>query len=125
MRSYRRACRRKLAARARTAWPQLTGVDIRHRSQFAYVDRGTRQWAEHQAHAPALRRLSQHLGFALYLASSDKYEDTILPTGAFAGTAGADKSSGQVRSLIVDDVARCYRAARARVVHVDGGRAAS
>ncbi|WP_409468420.1 hypothetical protein [Streptomyces sp. HC307] len=25
-------------------------------------------------------------GFALYLASTDKYEDTTLPTGSFAGT---------------------------------------
>ncbi|MFE4956530.1 hypothetical protein ACFRCW_21090 [Streptomyces sp. NPDC056653] len=25
-------------------------------------------------------------GFALYLASTDKYEDTILPTGSFVGT---------------------------------------
>jgi hypothetical protein len=25
-------------------------------------------------------------GFALYLASSDKHEDTILPTGSFVGT---------------------------------------
>ena len=25
-------------------------------------------------------------GFALYLAGTDKYEDTILPTGSFAGT---------------------------------------
>ncbi|MFJ3102479.1 hypothetical protein [Streptomyces sp. NPDC086835] len=28
----------KLTARIRTAWPQLTGVAIRHRGQFAYVD---------------------------------------------------------------------------------------
>ena len=25
-------------------------------------------------------------GFAIYLASSDRYEDSILPTGAFEGT---------------------------------------
>lgn len=25
-------------------------------------------------------------GFALYLASTDKYEDTIVPTGDFAGS---------------------------------------
>lgn len=28
----------KLTARARTAWPQLAGLDVRYRGQFAYID---------------------------------------------------------------------------------------
>jgi hypothetical protein len=36
--------------------------------------------------AAALPGLSDHLGFGL-LASSDKHEDQILPTGSFSGTA--------------------------------------
>ena len=34
---------------------------------------------------PALRRVGRTLGFAVYLASKDGYEDSVLPTGAFAG----------------------------------------
>lgn len=76
----------KLTARARTAWPRLAGLDIRHRGQFAYVD-GELAGGE----SIKLMRLryggsASTWGFALYLASTDKYEDTILPTGSFAGT---------------------------------------
>ncbi|MEU9126138.1 hypothetical protein AB0C96_41105 [Streptomyces sp. NPDC048506] len=76
----------KLTARARAAWPQLTGLDIHHRGQFAYVD-------GELAHRQSVKLMRLHCGgsasqwgFALYLASSDKQEDTILPTGSFAGT---------------------------------------
>ncbi len=34
----------------------------------------------------ALHRLSAILGFAIYHSSSDRYEDSHLPTGAPAGT---------------------------------------
>jgi hypothetical protein len=34
---------------------------------------------------PALRRVSGTLGFAVYLASKDGYEDSVLPTGGPAG----------------------------------------
>ncbi|WP_326791770.1 hypothetical protein OHA79_48495 (plasmid) [Streptomyces sp. NBC_00841] len=76
----------KLTARARTAWPQLAAVHVRHRGQFAYVD-GELTGGE----SIKLMRLryggyATTWGFALYLASTDRYEDTILPTGSFAGT---------------------------------------
>lgn len=71
--------------RARTAWPQLTGLYIRHRGQFAYVD-----GEPPDGESVKLMRLRYGgfvsiWGFALYLAGSDKYGDTILPTGSFAG----------------------------------------
>ncbi|MFH8470840.1 hypothetical protein [Streptomyces sp. NPDC017991] len=72
-------------ASARTSWPRLAGLVIRHRGQFAYVDG---ELADGQT--IKLMRLryggcASTWGFALYLASSDKYEDTVLPTGSFAG----------------------------------------
>jgi hypothetical protein len=76
----------KLTARARTAWPQLTAVHVRHRGHFAYVD-GELAGGD----SIKLMRLryggsASTWGFALYLASSNKYEDTILPTGSIAGS---------------------------------------
>lgn len=76
----------KLTARARTAWPQLAAVSVRHRGAFAYVD-GELSNGE----VLKLMRLryvgsASVWGFALHLASTDTYEDTILPTGGFAGS---------------------------------------
>jgi hypothetical protein len=77
---------RRLAARARTRWPQAAGLQVRHRAAFAWID----------AKLPdgelvpliRLRYLgsTDQWGFGLYLASSGKYEDQILPTGSFTGT---------------------------------------
>jgi hypothetical protein len=77
---------RRLAAHARTRRPEVTGLRFRHRRAFAWID----------AELPdgeivpliRLRYLgsADEWGFGLYLASSDRYEDQILPTGAFTGT---------------------------------------
>jgi hypothetical protein len=63
-------------------------VDIRHRGQFAYVDGELANGQSIKLMRLRLRYAgsASTWGFALYLASSDKYEDTILPTGSFAGT---------------------------------------
>jgi len=76
----------KLTARARASWPQLAAVHVRHRGAFAYVD-GELPDGE----TVKLMRLryggsASIWGFALYLASTDKYQDNILPTGDFAGS---------------------------------------
>ena len=77
---------RRLTTHARTRWPQVTELRVRHRATFAWID----------AELPdgelvpliRLRYLgsADDWGFGLYLASSDKYEDQILPTGSFTGT---------------------------------------
>jgi hypothetical protein len=77
---------RRLATHARTRWPKVAGLRFRHRAAFAWID----------AELPdgeivpliRLRYLgsADDWGFGLYLASSDKYEDQILPTGGFTGT---------------------------------------
>jgi hypothetical protein len=77
----------RLHTHARARWPQLAGVDVRFRGQFAYVD----------AHLPdgtvlPLCRLryagyANRWGFAIWLASNDGYQDSVLPNGYPAGTA--------------------------------------
>ncbi len=76
----------KLTTRARTAWPQLAAVTVRHRGAFAYVE-GQLASGENLK-LMRLRYIGSATvwGFALHLASTDTYEDTILPTGGFAGT---------------------------------------
>jgi hypothetical protein len=79
----------QLTSRARAAWPQLAAVHLRHRGAFAYVD-GELPGGE----ITKLMRLryggsASIWGSALHLASTDKYEDTILPTGVFVGTPEA------------------------------------
>ena len=75
----------RLSARARQRWPQLGGVDVRFRGAFAYVS------AElPDGDTMALMRLryggsATRWGFAIYLASKDGYEESVLPTGDLAG----------------------------------------
>jgi hypothetical protein len=84
--STKDSLRYRLVAHARARWPQVTSLDVRYRGQFAYA----------QAHLPdgtiqPLIRLrysgsARHWGFGLYLASSDRYEDQILPSGLPIGS---------------------------------------
>jgi hypothetical protein len=78
--------RQRLRAHAQQRWPQVTGLEFRYRGAFAYVD----------AHLPdgdvlPLLRLryggsAQHWGFGLFLASNDRYENQLLPSGLPSGT---------------------------------------
>lgn len=77
----------RLNNHARIRWPELAGVDLRFRANFAYID------GRYPDGTPIkLCRLryggSAHLwGFAIYRASHDDYQDSFLPTGAPIGTA--------------------------------------
>jgi hypothetical protein len=84
--STRTSLAQRLRAHAREHWPQLAGVTVRYRAGFAYID-GQLPGGE----VIPLCRLryggsARTWGFALYLASSDRYEDQVLHTGAYAGT---------------------------------------
>jgi hypothetical protein len=76
----------RLHTRAATRWPQLAELHIRHRGAFAYIEG---QLPDGES-IPLMRLRyagsATHWGFALYLASKDGYEDTLLPTGTFTGT---------------------------------------
>ena len=84
--STKTSLQQRLSAHARQRWPQLTGVDVRFRGAFAYVS-ATMPDSEPMA----LMRLryggsATRWGFAIYLASKDGYQDSVLPTGFTAGT---------------------------------------
>lgn len=76
----------RLGDHARTAWPQLKQLHVRHRGAFAYIEAeladGKRAKLMRLHYTGAVGRW----GFALYLASSNRYEDSLLPTGNPAGT---------------------------------------
>src|SRR5205814_8899080 len=84
--STKTSLRQRLTAHARQRWPQLTDLTVRYHGAFAYVD-------GHLADGTTLPlcRLryggSAHpWGLAIYRASHDDYEDSILPAGHPAGT---------------------------------------
>jgi hypothetical protein len=84
--STKTSLQQTLSTRARERWPELAGVDVRFRGAFAYVtgrltDGDTLPLMRLRYGGSAAR-----WGFAIYLASKDGYEDSILPTGDFAGT---------------------------------------
>lgn len=77
----------RLDAHARAHWPQLAAVQVRFRGQFAYLDG---QLPEGEVLPLCRLRYggsASTWGFALYLASSGRYQDQVLPTGSFAGSA--------------------------------------
>jgi hypothetical protein len=72
----------RLRQRQRQQWPGgLAGVVVRFRGRFAYVDGEL-----HTGEVLPLCRLrysgsASLWGFAIYLASRDGYEDSVLPSG--------------------------------------------
>jgi len=77
----------RLRDRARECWPALTDIHVRHRRAFAYV---TGELADGTT-LPLCRLryggYANRWGFAIYLASKDGYEDSVLPSGYPVGTA--------------------------------------
>jgi hypothetical protein len=84
--STRDGLEHRLAVHARTRWPKVAGLRARYRAQFAWIDA---ELADGELF-PLIRLRylgsADKWGFGLYLASSGKYEDQILPTGSFTGT---------------------------------------
>jgi hypothetical protein len=84
--STKTSLQQRLTARAQERWPALTKVQVRFRGRFAYVDA-----ALDSGEVLALCRLryvgsATVWGFAIYLASKDGYEDSLLPSGRPSGT---------------------------------------
>lgn len=78
--------RQRLNAHTREHWPQLTGVQVRFRAGFAYVDG---ELADGERLPLCRLRFAGVLhtwGFAIYLASHDGYQDNVLPTGLPVGS---------------------------------------
>lgn len=76
----------RLAVHARTHWPHIAELQVRYRAAFAWIDAEL----SNGELVPLIRLRylgsADDWGFGLYLASSDKYEDQVLPTGGFTGT---------------------------------------
>ena len=84
--STKSSVRLRLVSRQRERWPQLQDVQVRFRSGFAYVDAGM---PEDDIWLLCRLRYGGYVnewGFAFYAASSEKYEDSMLPSGAFSGS---------------------------------------
>ena len=83
--STKASLQQRLSARARERWPQLIGVDVRFRGVFGYVS-ATMPDGENM---PLMRLRyggsAACWGFAIYLASKNGYQDSVLPTGHTAG----------------------------------------
>jgi hypothetical protein len=76
----------RLGEHARTAWPQLEQLHVRHRGAFAYVEAELADGEQLKLMRLRYTGTVGRWGFALYLASSDRYEDSLLPTGSPTGT---------------------------------------
>jgi hypothetical protein len=82
----RAALAQRLDTHRRQRWPQLTGLTIRYRADFAYIGGATADDDSLPLCRLRYLRTPDQWGFAIYLASKDGYEDSILPTGSFTGT---------------------------------------
>jgi hypothetical protein len=101
--STKRSLHLTLIERQRERWPGLQDVKLRYRGSFAYVD-GILPDGE----ALPLCRLryggdAAFFGFAIYRASHDDYEDSVLPDGSFDATP--DKALDCACALYLDDPA--------------------
>ena len=82
----RRALTRRLEARRQQRWPGLVELSVRFRATFAYVEATTTQDGSMSLFRLRYIGSPDQWGFAIYLASRDGYEDSVLPTGGFTGT---------------------------------------
>ena len=77
----------RLRERARERWPALAAVNVRYRAGFAYVSGELADGTILPLRRLRYGRYANRWGFAIYLASKDGYEDSVLPTGWPVGTA--------------------------------------
>jgi hypothetical protein len=76
----------RLTKRATTRWPQLDALRVRFRAGFAYIDGDLGDGEVLKLCRLRYGGSASSWGFALYRASHDDYQDSILPNGAFAGS---------------------------------------
>jgi len=81
----RRRLEQRLELRRRERWTALHDLKVRYRGDYAYVT-----GADPDGPLPLCRLAwtgsPDNWGFACWLASSDRYEESVLPTGSFTGT---------------------------------------
>jgi hypothetical protein len=84
--STKTSLRQKLAARAAERWPQLAGIDVRWHGQFAYVSGQLPDGTSLPLMRLRYADSASIWGFAIYRASHDDYDKSLLPSGWPAGT---------------------------------------
>ena len=84
--STKTSLHQRLTARARERWPELAGVQVHFRGRFAYVDGDLDSGQALQLCRLRYAGSATVWGFAIYLASKDAYEDSVLPSGRPSGT---------------------------------------
>jgi hypothetical protein len=84
--STKTSLQQRLSAHARERWPQLDGIDVRFRGAFAYITGQLRDGEPVPLMRLGYGGSAARWGFAIYLASKDGYEDSVLPTGEFSGS---------------------------------------
>ena len=76
----------RLAARARERWPQLASITVRWHGEFAYVAGQLPDGTTLPLMRLRYTGSAAHWSFAIYRASHDDYDKSILPTGLPFGT---------------------------------------
>jgi hypothetical protein len=83
--STKTSLQQRLSARARERWPELAGIDVKFRGEFAYVTGRLKDGDTQPLMRLRYGGSAARWGFAVYLASKDGYEVSALPTGDLAG----------------------------------------
>jgi hypothetical protein len=76
----------RLSRHAREQHPDLAAVKVRWRTNFAYVDGVAKDGTSLPLCRLRYGGSAATWGFAVYLASRDGYEDSVLPSGRSAGS---------------------------------------
>jgi hypothetical protein len=76
----------RLSMHARQRWPHLDRVITRFRGQFAYIDAQLPDGDMQPLCRLRYAGSASMWGFAIYRASHDDYQDSILPNGHTAGS---------------------------------------
>ncbi|MQA27490.1 MAG: hypothetical protein GEU94_18965 [Micromonosporaceae bacterium] len=84
--STKTSLRQRLTEHAHNRWPALLAVPIRYRGSFAYVDGRLPEGTTLPLCRLRYNGSASIWGFAIYLASRDSYQDSILPSGLPAGS---------------------------------------
>ena len=85
--STKTSLRQRLTSRARERWPQLSQIQVRYRAGFAYIDAALPNGEVLKLCRLRYAGYANQWGFAIYRASHDDYEDSLLPTANASGTA--------------------------------------
>jgi hypothetical protein len=89
----RRTLARRLELRRQQRWPELDHINIRYQTSFAYIDGTTADGDSMKLCRLRYLGSPDDRGFAIYLASKDGYEDSILPRGSSIGASGHERTS--------------------------------